>query len=79
MPSTTIKVEPDLYSKVGSLKAPGQSITAYVRTLIEREYSQNQQALAAQKYQLFLAAHPEEAAALKSWESAPLSEPPAGA
>ena len=76
MASTTIKLEDDLYAKVGGLKAPQQSATAYVRALIEREYSQRQQAAAAEAYQSFLAANPSEREELATWETAPLAEAP---
>jgi predicted transcriptional regulator len=76
MASTTIKLDEDLYEKVGDLKAVEQSATAYVRALIEREYSQRQQRAAADAYQAFLQAHPEEQAELATWESAPLTEAP---
>jgi len=60
MAATTIKLDEDLYEKVIDLKAAGQSATSYVRALIEREYSQRQQHAAAEAYQAFLQAHPEE-------------------
>ncbi len=75
MAATTIKLDEDLYAKVGDLKAAEQSATAYVRSLIEREYSQRQQKAAAEAYQAFLSANPEEQAELQAWESAPLSTP----
>ena len=69
----------DLYEKVGDLKASGQSATAYVRELIEREYSQRQQHAAAEAYQAFLQAHPEEHVELVTWAEAPLAEAPRAA
>jgi predicted CopG family antitoxin len=76
MPSTTIKLEEDLHAKVGELKAPHQSMTAFVRELIEREHSRKQQAVAAEAYRAFLEEHPQERAELELWEAAPLSDLP---
>ncbi|MCX6951644.1 MAG: hypothetical protein NTV51_05610 [Verrucomicrobia bacterium] len=77
MPTTTIELDADLQAKVGALKAPEQSPTAFVRALIEREHSQREQRAAAEAYQAFLAAHPEEQAAVTEWAAAPLADPPA--
>ena len=74
MAATTIKLDADLYAKVGDLKASEQSATAFVRALIEREYSQRQQQAAAEAYQAFLQAHPEEQDELATWAEAPLAE-----
>jgi predicted transcriptional regulator len=76
MAATTIKLDADLYEKVGDLKASEQSATAYVRALIERAYSQRQQQAAAEAYQAFLQAHPEEQAELAAWEQAELVAAP---
>jgi len=76
MAATTIKLEGDVYEKVGNLKGAEQSATAYVRALIEREYSQRQQQAAAEAYRLFLQDHPEERTELETWEEAPLGEAP---
>lgn len=76
MAATTIKLDEDLYEKVGTLKASEQSATAYVRALIEREYNQRQQRAAAEAYQAFLQAHPEEQTDLETWEQALLAEAP---
>jgi len=76
MASTTIKLDADLYEKVGYLKAAEQSATAYVRALIERESSQRQQQTAAEAYQAFFQAHLEEQTALETWDRAPLAEAP---
>lgn len=76
MAATTIKLDSDLYEKVGDLKGTGQSATAYVRALIEREYSLRQQRAAAEAYQAFLQTHPEERAELEAWENTPLADAP---
>lgn len=72
MPATTIKLDSDLVQKVTSLKPSDQSISAFVRGLIEREHRAREFREAATAYQRFLDANPEERAAMETWESAPL-------
>jgi predicted CopG family antitoxin len=72
MPATTIKLEDELVRKVTSLKPEGQSISAYVRGLIEREHRARELRAAATAYQRFLDENPNERAAMELWESAPL-------
>jgi predicted CopG family antitoxin len=76
MPATTIKIESDLVKKVTGLKAKDESISGYVRELIEREYRARHHRQAAAAYQQFLQQHPEEKAAIEVWESAPLVQEP---
>ena len=72
MPATTIKLEADLVKKVTTLKPKDESISGYVRELIEREHRARTNREAAATYQQFLYANPEERAAMEVWESAPL-------
>lgn len=72
MPATTIKLEADLVKKVTALKPKDESISGYVRELIEREHRARAHGEAAAVYQQFLSEHPEERAAMEVWESAPL-------
>ncbi|HXB02260.1 MAG TPA: hypothetical protein VNV15_05515 [Opitutaceae bacterium] len=74
MPATTVKLEAELVSKVTSLKPNKQSISAYVRGLIEKEHRDRQLREAAQTYEKFLHQNPAEREALEVWESAPLSD-----
>jgi predicted CopG family antitoxin len=76
MPATTIKLEHEWVEKVSKLKSKDESVSAYVRSLIEHEYRERQNRIAAQKYQQFLADNPEELAAMEDWESAPLGRDP---
>ncbi len=73
MPATTIKLESDLVEKAANLKAPEQSISAYVRNLIEKEYRDKRLRESAQAYEQFLCDHPDECEAMETWESAPLA------
>ena len=74
MPATTIKLEADLVRKVTALKPKEESISAYVRELIEKEHRARENRAAAVVYQQFLTENPGERAAMEVWESAPLSD-----
>lgn len=73
MSATTVKLESDLVQKVTELKPQGQSVSAFVRGLIEKEHRARQLHESAQTYEQFLREHPEEREAMEVWESAPLS------
>jgi hypothetical protein len=72
MPATTIKLEPELVKMVATLKPKDESISGYVRSLIEREHAARLQREAAIAYQQFLRENPKERAAMDTWASAPL-------
>lgn len=72
MPATTIKLEAEWVRKVAALKSKDESVSGFVRSLIEREHQARAQHAAAVAYQQFLQANPEERAAMEVWESAPL-------
>lgn len=72
MPATTIKLEADLVKKVTTLKPKDESISGYVRGLIEKEHQARQHREAGVLYQQFLRDNPGERAAMEVWESAPL-------
>lgn len=58
--------------KVTNLKPKKESISGYVRGLIEKEHRERTHREAAVVYQQFLQENPEERAAMEVWESAPL-------
>lgn len=72
MPATTIKLEAQWVRKVTALKPKNESISAYVRTLIEKEHRARENRAAATTYQRFLQENPAERAAMEVWEAAPL-------
>jgi predicted CopG family antitoxin len=74
MSATTIKLEEDLVKKVVSLKPKDESISAFVRELIEKEHRARENKASAVAYQQFLEDNPDERAAMDVWESAPLVE-----
>jgi len=61
-----------LVKKVTTLKPKDESISGYVRELIEREHRAREHKAAAGLYQQFLEKNPEERSAMEVWESAPL-------
>ena len=74
MPATTIKLEAELVRKVTTLKPKDESISGYVRELIEKEHRARENRASAVVYQEFLDKNPEERVAMEVWESAPLSD-----
>jgi predicted CopG family antitoxin len=72
MPATTIKLESELVKKVTSLKPKDESISGYVRSLIEREHRAREHRAAASVYQRFLDENPGERAAMDVWQAAQL-------
>jgi predicted CopG family antitoxin len=72
MSATTIKLEADLVKKVTALKPKDESISGFVRELIEKEHRARENRASAVVYQQFLEDNPDERAAMEVWESAPL-------
>ena len=72
MPATTIKLDADLVKKVANLKPKDESISGFVRELIEKEHRAREHRESAVVYQQFLRENPDEQAAMEEWESAPL-------
>jgi predicted CopG family antitoxin len=72
MSATTIKLEADLVKKVAALKPKDESISGFVRELIEKEHRARENRASAVVYQQFLEDNPDERAAMENWESAPL-------
>ena len=72
MPATTIKLEADLVKKVAALKPKDESISGFVRALIEKEHRARENRASAVVYCQFLEDNPGERAAMEVWESAPL-------
>jgi hypothetical protein len=54
------------------LKPKEESISGFVRELIEKEHRARENRAAAVEYRQFLEENPEERAAIEVWESAPL-------
>lgn len=73
MPATTIKLDADLYEKADSLRNGTQSISGFVRDLIEKEFRERKMRQATRDYREFLERNPGEMAVMETWESAPLA------
>jgi hypothetical protein len=76
MRATTIKVEGDLLRELERTKPPSQTLSAYVRSLLERELRRLKMAEAADRYATFLRETPEERAWLDEWANADLTRSP---
>jgi hypothetical protein len=74
MSSTTVKLDHDLVEKVSDLKQREQSISAFVRALIEKEFRDRRLREAARTYEQFLQENPAEREAMEVWEGAPLTD-----
>jgi len=77
MKATTIKVEGALLESLERTKPPKQSLSAYVRALLERALRQEQLSVAADRYAQFVRESPEEAEWLGEWERSDLTTAPA--
>ena len=63
-----------MVQKATELKNDGQSVSAFVRSLIEKEHRARHLHESAKAYEQFLRENPEEREAMEVWESAPLSD-----
>ena len=76
MKATTIKIEEPLLGELEKAKPPTQSISSYVREILESDIKRHKVAEAAVQYEAFVAAHAEEREWLSDWDKADLSRPP---
>lgn len=74
--ATTIKVDGNLLAELVQAKPPTQSLTAYVREVLEREVRRLKMLAAADAYTEFLRANPDERAWLEEWDRADLAQAP---
>ena len=72
MQATTVKLDGALVRRLKSLKAPDQTLTGFVRDLLESEMRRRHLRESAEAYVEFLHAHPAEAEAMDAWSTAPL-------
>lgn len=73
MQATTIKLEDPLLGELKKYLPKEESISSFVRNLLEKEIQRQKMIQAAEEYSHFLAAHPEEKEGLEEWESADLT------
>lgn len=76
MRATTVKVEGELLADLEQTKPPSQSLSAYVRSVLEKEVRQRKMAEAAEQYTEFLRGHADERAWLEDWDNADLARAP---
>lgn len=76
MKATTIKVEGELLVALERAKPPSQSLTTYVRSVLQQEVRRQQMVAAAERYTEFLQKHTDERAWLDAWDRADLARPP---
>ena len=76
MGATTIKLDGAVAERLRSLKPSDETLTGFVRSILEAEIRRRKLREAADKYMELLRAHPEEAAAMDTWSSAPLERAP---
>jgi hypothetical protein len=78
MKATTIKVEGELLEELERTKPPRQSLSAYVRALLQQAVVRRRMIDAADRYAAFVRETPEERTWLAEWDSADLVTPPKG-
>jgi hypothetical protein len=76
MSATTIKLDGEILEELHRIKPAGATLTSLVRELLESEIRRRRMVGAAAKYATFLQEHPDEAASLETWASAPLDRDP---
>lgn len=76
MPATTIKVEGQLLEDLNRPKPANVSLTAFVRSILEREVLRTRLADATERHASFLNESPEEQEWLGQWQRADLASPP---
>lgn len=76
MKATTIRLDGDLLSEIESTKPEGQSVTAYVRDVLQKEVRRQRARNAAAQYHEFLAQNIDERQWMDEWAAAGLVTPP---
>ena len=76
MKATTIKVDGDLLKELERTKPASQSLSGYVRSLLQQEMRRRKMAAAAERYAEFLRDASDERGWLDQWASADLARPP---
>jgi hypothetical protein len=76
MKATTIKVDGELLAELERVKPASQSLTTYVRAILQHEVRRLQMTAAAERYTEFLKGHADERAWLEEWDRADLAGPP---
>ena len=72
MHATTIKLDGALVSRLKSVKPRDETLTGFVRIVLDAEVRRQHLRAAAEAYADHLRDHPEEAELMDAWASAPL-------
>lgn len=73
MKSTTVKVDAALLKAIEEVKSPSQTVTAFVRTAVQKAIDRHRLEAAAVAYRAFVQQHPREREWLAEWEAADLA------
>lgn len=74
---TTVKLDASVVREAASVLEPGQTLTSYVRQVVQRDIQRRKLKQAARVYREFLEKDPEERKDLEDWERADLARTPA--
>ena len=77
MKATTIKLEGELLENLEAAKPPDRSLSAHVRSVLQKDLERQRARDAAAAFRTFLDAHPDEQAWLAEWDGVDLAAPPA--
>lgn len=72
MHATTIKLDGALVSRLKTVKPRHETLTGFVRTVLDAEVRRQQLRAAAEAYADHLRDHPQEAELMDAWAAAPL-------
>ncbi len=75
MQATTIKLDGALIKRLKAFKPREDTLSAFVRSVLDAELRRRTLRAAAESYSQFLRDHPEEADEMSAWATAPLQRP----
>lgn len=76
MQATTIKIENPLLNELKKYSPKDESLSSFIREILEKDIQRRKMIEAAESYTLFLAENPSEQEWLNEWEEADLSHDP---
>ena len=76
MKATTVKVDGNLLRSIEEMKPPQQSVTAFIRSVLQKEVDRRTLLQAAHEYRDFVKEHKDEGEWLDEWDRADLVSVP---
>jgi len=76
MSATTIKIENPLLGELKKFVSQRETLSSFIRKVLEKEVKRRKMIEAAELYSKFLAEHPSEQKWIEEWEKADLLSPP---